>query len=297
MIYSYLDGRLGNILFEVVTGASLAKRMGVSFKAIPGEYLEIEYLRSFLKSIFRKIDFQEQHPENVEIFCEPRFTYSALPFKKDIVLKGYFQSEQYFDKELVRSLFEIDPETESYIRKKYGAILRKKTVGLHVRRGDYLFLEYKHPVSRMSYFKKAISCFDPDTSFLVLSDDMGWCKKHFKGERFYFVEKETPLVDLYLQTLCSHNIISNSSFSWWGAWLNPNPEKKVIYPAPWFGAFYRDKLNTKDLCPKEWIPVPISGKGIYYFRAEYTYLKKRIVEIRHRVYLLLKRRNLHLNRR
>ena len=293
MIYSYLDGQLGNILFEIAAGASLAKRVGVPFKAISCHPFFInesidEYVKPFRQSILRKVDFQIELPEGTEVYDQPDFTYSALPLKKDLLLKGNFQSEKFFDKETVRSLFEIDPETESYIRKKYHDILAKSPVCIHVRRGDYLLLEYKFPVCRMNYFKKAISCFDPASTFLVFSNDMEWCKKHFKGERFYFSENESPVVDLYLQTMCSHHIISNSSYSWWGAWLNPNPEKKVIFPAPWFCPYYRKLLNTKDLCPEDWKAIPVSGTIALYFHAGGAFIKKMIWKIR-RIYRLLRR--------
>lgn len=284
MIYSYLDGQLGNILFEIAAGASLAKRAGVPFKAISCHPFFInesidEYVKPFRQSILRKIDFQIELPEGTEIYEQPYFTYSILPLKKDLLLKGGFQSEKYFDKETVRSLFEIDPETEFYIREKYHDVLAKNPVCIHVRRGDYLLLEYKHPVCRMNYFKKAISCFAPDSSFLVISNDIKWCKKHFKGDRFYFSENESPVVDLYLQTMCSHHIISNSSYSWWGAWLNPNPEKKVIYPAPWFGLSYAESLDTKDLCPEDWVAIPISGKMALHYHAGGAHIKKVIRRI------------------
>lgn len=285
MIYSYLDGQLGNIMFEIAAGASLAKRVGVPYKAISCHPFFIdgtidEYVKPFRQSILRKVDFQLELPPDTEVYDQPDFTYSALPLKKDLLLKGGFQSEKYFDEETVRSLFEIDPETESYIRKKYHDILVKNPVCIHVRRGDYLLQEYKHPVCRMGYFNKAIACFDPASSFLVVSNDMEWCKKHFKGKQFYFSENESPVVDLYLQAMCSHHIISNSSYSWWGAWLNPNPEKKVIYPAPWFGPYYRKSLNAKDLCPDDWTAIPVSRKITLYYHVGDSYIKKVIRRIR-----------------
>lgn len=284
MIYSYLDGQLGNIMFEIAAGASLAKCVGVPYKAISCHPFFIdgtidEYVKPFRQSILRKVDFQIELPADTEVYDQPDFTYSALPLKKDLLLKGGFQSEKYFDEETVRSLFEIDPETESYIRKKYHDILVKNPVCIHVRRGDYLLQEYKHPVCRMGYFNKAIACFDPASSFLVVSNDMEWCKKHFKGKQFYFSENESPVVDLYLQAMCSHHIISNSSYSWWGAWLNPNPEKKVIYPAPWFGPYYGESLNTKDLCSNDWTAIPVSGKITLYYHITDSILRKAVRKI------------------
>lgn len=279
MIYSYLDGQLGNILFEIAAGASLAKRLGVPFKAIGCHPFSqsgtiTEYVKPFQQSVLRKIDFLDFMPENVEVYTESGFVYNPLPLKRDLILKGCFQSEKYLDRETVRSLFEIDQETDVYIKNKYGHILNKKPVGIHVRRGDYLLLEYKHPVCRMPYFKKAMSLFDKGTSFLVMSNDIAWCKKHFKGDNFYFSENESPIVDFYLQSKCSHNVISNSSYSWWAAWLNPNPDKKVIYPSPWFGPCYKNILNFKDLCPEEWVAIPHSSFYSLYYHAGSSYLGK-----------------------
>lgn len=285
MIYSYLEGRLGNILFEIATGASLAKRMNVPFKALicspellgkPDSCLMSEYVEPFRRSILRNVDLSDQFPENQKVYKEPTFHYRALPAEKDILLKGFFQSEKYFDEKVVRDLFRIDPDTLSYIQKKYGYILDMNPVSILVRRGDYLKLQFKHPVCQMSYYKNAISAFDIDSVFLVISDDIKWCKKKFRGDNFFFVDDEPPLIDLYLQSLCTHNIISNSSFGWWGAWLNPNIKKKVICPTPWFAPLEKN-MNTKDLCPAGWIKMPISGTIGLFYRA---YLSLAILKIK-----------------
>lgn len=277
MIYTCLTGRLGNCLFEIAAGASLAKRIGVPCKVLTcnsNNCSLIDYLKPYRDTILRRIDFLDDYPENLKVYKEEGFSFHSLPEQDNQILDGYFQSEKYFDKELVRYLFEIDKKTEAYILKKYENILQLNPVAIHVRRGDYLSLEFKHPVCRMSFFEKAISYFESSTKFLVISDDIVWCKKHFKGDRFYFADDESPIIDLYLQSKCIHNIISNSTFGWWGAWLNPNPNKIVIYPDPWFGFLYRNKkeLNTKDLCPESWTSVPL-GKLSYYFFGFYTYMK------------------------
>ena len=86
---------------------------------------------------------------------------------------------------------------------------------------------------------------------MIFSDDIDWCKKHFKGKHFYFSENESPSVDLYLQSFCRHHIISNSTFAWWGAWLDSSPDKRVICPESWFEILYRAN-DIKDLYPEEW---------------------------------------------
>lgn len=267
MIYSCLNGRLGNNLFEIAAGVSLAKRMNVPFKAlmckdIYMDFSDAVYLKQF------GIDLQDTYPVNHPVYQETGFDYHPLPSEKDLVLHGYFQSEKYFDEQLIRDLFRIDSHTENYIREKYENILSRNPVSVLVRRGDYLIQEFRHPVCRMSYYKKAMSVFPPDTDFLIISDDIAWCKKHFIGSRFFFIDDEPPLVDLYIQSLCRHNIISNSTFGWWGAWLNENREKIVVYPSPWFGVTLR-KTNVKDLCPENWVKVPLCGSFELFFRDNY----------------------------
>ncbi|WP_102406093.1 alpha-1,2-fucosyltransferase [Parabacteroides bouchesdurhonensis] len=275
MIYTYLDGRLGNCLFEIAAGASLAKRMNVPFKAltcssiyIPEYVIEMsEYVEPFRQSILRNIDFSDEYPKNQKIYQVPDFSYQPLPEEKDLLLKGYFQSEKYFDEELVRGLFSIDTEMAAYLHNKYGHVLARNPVSIQVRRGDYFKCQHVYPICQMSYYKKAMSNFPPDTVFLVMSDDMDWCRKHFRGTNFFFSDAESPVIDLYLQSFCKHNIISNSSFGWWGAWLNPDREKKVIYPTPWFTPL--SGINAEDLCPATWIKEPIAGRMSLFVRSHY----------------------------
>jgi len=93
---------------------------------------------------------------------------------------------------------------------------------------------------------------DDEVQFLVFSDDIGWCKSTFQRPNIHFIEGERDVVDLQLMARCKHNIIANSSFSWWGAWLNPHPGKQVFAPQNWFGseALHHD---TRDLIPENWV--------------------------------------------
>lgn len=298
MIYSFLSGRLGNCLFEIAAGASLAKKRGVPFRAVvdkeyllaePDNCLLSEYLEPFQTNIFRKIVMQEHYPAEAAVYQETAFQYAPLPEENNLVLKGYFQSERYFDKEVVRRLFEIDDVTKEYIERKYGAVLRdRETVSVSVRRGDYLKLTPLYIICKQYYYHRAMAYLGKEKTFVIISDDIAWCRKKLKGENLVFIDDEPPLVDLYLATLCKHNIISNSTFSWWGAWLNPNPEKIVIYPSMWFGPLnYRIK-DASDLCPLEWISIAVhnpwmdfikkSRLAVFYYRHRYmkdrTRLKK-----------------------
>lgn len=277
MIYTYLQGRLGNCLFEIAAGASLAKRMNVPFKALTCSSIGmLEYVKPFRQSILRNIDFSDIYPKNQKIYQEPDFAYKPLPEEKDLLLKGCFQSEKYFDEELVRELFCIDIETASYLHNKYSHVLVRNPVSIQVRRGDYLNIQFKHPICQMSYYKKAMSNFPPDTVFLVMSDDIDWCRKHFRGTNFFFSDAESPVIDLYLQSFCKHNIISNSTFGWWGAWLNSDREKKVIYPTPWFVGPEGSKMNINDLCPVAWIKEPVAGTISLFLRTYFYWIVNKI---------------------
>jgi hypothetical protein len=97
----------------------------------------------------------------------------------------------------------------------------------------------------MKYFK--------DNNFIVISDDIGWCKENIKGENVYYSHYEDEVFDLSVIKNCDNNINANSSFSWWGAWLNKNKNKKIICPKIWFSE--KTNINDSDLIPKEWIRI------------------------------------------
>ena len=259
MIYTRLKGRLGNNLFQIAAAASLARQHNDDFCIVVPDLLidkgistSDDEIRSLQKSIFRKVDVIQSMPSDCALFQEQAFAYQPVPYTPNMAISGYFQSEKYFDQDLVKELFAIDNETKSYIETKYGALLAKKPTSIHIRRGDYLSNLDFHPICSLNYFKNAMRLIGGKTPFLIVTNDIAWCKKRFRGENIYFTERESAVVDLYLQSMCENNIISNSSFSWWGAWLNNNPTKKVIYPKPWFG-ISATQIDNSDLIPSDWI--------------------------------------------
>ncbi len=134
-----------------------------------------------------------------------------------------------------------------------------------------------------------------ETRFLIISDDINWCKKNFKGSNYFFTDNNTALEDLYLQSLCTNNIISNSTFSWWGAWLNENPVKIVIVPKPWYGKEFLH-IRTDDLIPEAWIQLdnsmslPIKLKAIKIMRSRA--IKTQIKNILRPIYYSFKKNRL-----
>ena len=110
-----------------------------------------------------------------------------------------------------------------------------------------------HPQQSLDYYKQAIETVGPDKTFVIFSDDIEWCKQNldFIGSKF-FISGNKDYEDMYLMSLCNNNIITNSTFSWWGAWLNKNENKIVISPKIWFGK-NNSHLDTSDLYCDKWI--------------------------------------------
>jgi hypothetical protein len=181
------------------------------------------------------------------------------------MLDGYFQSEKYFEKykNEIRELFSESEEISEYIDRKYGKLFQtKQLVSIHVRRGDYKKYPDHHPMLYLEYYENAIRTFQRKgyINFLVFSDDLEWCKKKFVGKVFddvniFYSNNERDIIDMYLMARCGGHIIANSTFSWWGAWLNTKKNKQVVAPNKWFGKALKGH-NTDDLMPEDWRKIP-----------------------------------------
>lgn len=246
MIYLAYDGRLGNQLFQLAAGINLSIENNCQLLVQPSPY-------------YKFINFKPEiylSPKYTSEFVEPTFHYSKIIYKPGMLLKGYYQSEKYFysNKDLVVNSLRLKEEYNQQILFKYKDILDYETVSIHVRRTDYLNLSNRHPVQTIDYYKKALDIIGTkNKKILVFSDDIPWCKRVFEGNRFIFIEKNLDIVDMFLMSLCSHNIIANSSFSWWGAYFNNNSNKKVIAPKNWFGPELPN--DTRDLYCNGWLVV------------------------------------------
>lgn len=206
-------------------------------------FTDINSIKSFQR--YHEMDFKynpqvEHIPDNTDLF-------------------GYFQTEKYFkssEDEIRKNLiFKEDHANyvETYLEEITKFIGRRSKVSIHIRRGDYLSLQDYHPVCSLEYYNSAIELFDGECIFLVFSDDIEWAKKNLIGERFLFIEIGDSFKELCLMSRCDHHIIANSSFSWWGSWINPNKNKKVIAPSKWFGESM--KKSTDDIYCEGWIKI------------------------------------------
>lgn len=168
-----------------------------------------------------------------------QFAYIFAQMKKGYVPDIYVQYPQYFH------------EYEKEIQEMFGQGVLKTpmdSVAVHVRRTDYLTNPLFADLTATDYYERAMALF-PGERFIVCSDDIAWCKKKWPGNpQVRFSELKTDLDDMNLMASCKHNIIANSSFSWWSAYLNPYEGKRVVYPKLW----HTDGVVRVGF-PKEWM--------------------------------------------
>ena len=271
-------GRLGNQMFEYAALRGIADNRGFDWVIPPPDHKGIENY-----SLHECFKLSEDHVEGIvdpiQYVQEPHFHFDSNIFNEcpdNVSLYGFFQSERYF-KHIADEIREDYTFHDEYLEPCQAIMDEYKDqepIMLHVRRGDpnltdprgfkwaYTQCSSQHPPQTVDYYERALAEFDDNQPVFVFSDSVDWVKEQefFSGDRFLISEPVdkyadgsfTPYADLCLMSLCSHAIIANSSMSWWGAWLQTNPNKKVIAPKNWFGPAYADKDTTDLYCP-DWI--------------------------------------------
>jgi hypothetical protein len=169
-----------------------------------------------------------------------------------VYLTGWWQSEKYFKENeiAIKKELEFSKEIKNYITEKYP-VIKENSVSMHIRRGDYLLKQDQYPTPTFSYYKNAYDYLNnKDTKIFVLSDNINWCRENIKFDNVYYIEENNDIIDLCIMSMCQHNIICNSTYSWWGAWLNNHVNKTVIAPKIWFGPALN--LDDSDIVPNTW---------------------------------------------
>lgn len=254
-----LQGGLGNYLFQIAAAYSYGLKHNKKTYFPENTVTVHKHINSYSNNILRNIIISSENVTS-SYYKEPNFNFNEIPFiTGNLHLVGYFQSEKYFNeyKEEIKQLFSYPEDYILKIQEKYSDLLKYETCSIHVRRGDYLKSPNHHPTQDLNYYINAIKTLDkPNIKFLVFSDDIGWCKENFSklDYEFVYVENNPDYEDLLLMSLCDNNIICNSTFSWWGAWLNKNNKKKVIAPIKWFGSEY-NHYKTDDLYCEGWVKI------------------------------------------
>lgn len=245
LVFNDNNGRFGNKLFQIAATIATAKKNNLSFNfnvRLKNNHIFNYQLEEFKGALPSKVYNQEQ------------WNYYNIKLDDSYDFRGYYQSELFFkdikDEIIERYSFNQDFVTDLLCRYKN----LENYCSIHVRRNDYLSQSDYYNVMPKEYFDKAIQNTDCK-EFLIFSDDHDWCKENFKEYNISIVNL-SDWEEFILMSLCKDNIICNSTFGWWAAYLNKNKDKKVIAPDKnkWFGLNYSN-LNNKDMYPENWIEI------------------------------------------
>ena len=253
-------GHLGNQMFQFASLRGIAAKNNLDWSIAPAYSFGKNYpLRSSIYDCFKldSVDIINSYISNNIQYTEKHYHFDDNLYKNcpdNIDLDGYFQSYKYFNEindQIIKD-FTFKNEISEAGNEIINQLGGKNITSLHVRRTDYLNSPNHHPVPSLDYYEKALSLIKPD-KVLVFSDDPEWCKSQDMFKDFSFSVTNNAYLDLYLMSICKNNIMANSSFSWWGSWINKNNDKIVIAPKKWFGPALNH--NTEDLIPHDWIVI------------------------------------------
>ncbi len=281
-----LKGGLGNQLFQFATARAFALRNGIdrptldlgwfnnaqSSSRTTKRNFELGFLdtasyRIASESMLRRKKFPYRYWKSKQIHGVRQFTEPSLSFHPQILrmggpleMDGYFQSEKYFRdfSDSIRADFAFKSgQVSKKIREAYSEMAMRKSLAIHVRRGDYVTnrsANQFHGTLDVDYYERSIRRMLEKTEFdrvYVFSDDPAWVSNQPVFKQFQCVEPspQRSIDDLWLMSACHSFIIANSSFSWWGAWLGSAPDKKISYPWPWF---LDTSIGELDLIPSTW---------------------------------------------
>jgi hypothetical protein len=253
LIYPQFIGRLGNNLFQIAACIGYAKKHHVGWGVMKG-YVERGFNAYQVDKYFPNLPKADPADvNNFKTYNEPFFNYQEIPFvPRGVKIVGFWQSLKYFEhcQQEVRDALKIQYK-DGY----------QDYCSIHIRRGDYLKHPDNFPTVTMEYIRKAmyeVASRGTD-KFMVFSDDMEWCKENINGDyEIKFSNEQNEYDDLCAMASCKDNIIANSSFSWWGAFLNRNENKVVVSVdhKQWFGPNAGPvKDQTQDLIPDRWIQI------------------------------------------
>lgn len=285
MIITRLHGRLGNQMFQYAAGRALAVRAGVPLALdsrgaiLRGEGVLTRVFDLELADPVHLPPLKQTNPLRYAIWRGIGQKVGAKPYFRrerglgynpafedwgdNSYLHGYWQSQKYFQNsaERIRSDFTFPAFSNQQNAEMAARIAESTAISLHVRRGDYLTFA-AHVLCDQAYYDaalaKVLDGLQGDPIVYVFSDDPQWAKDNLSlpCEKVVvdFNGPETDFEDMRLMSLCQHNIIGNSSFSWWAAWLNQTPGRRVAGPAKWFGD---PKLSNPDIFPHDWLRISV----------------------------------------
>lgn len=248
MITCSLKGGLGNMMFQIAFTHAMSKKNNVEY----GIDFNVHYLplqgrkaEEYRNNIFSRIP---GIPDGVKLkrsVTESGPWFEEVGFKDEAKYIGFWQSWKYFVgfEDEIKNIFCIPEPT-------IGGRVSDMT-SIHVRRGDYLAHPWLYNLLTVDYYQKAMDLIGG--YFMVFSDDMDWCRNNLVGDNIYYSSGSSDIEDMSIMKHCKNNIIAPSSFSWWAAYLNPNPDKKIISPKYWYNQ--ESGRHEADIRPDNWIKI------------------------------------------
>lgn len=286
MIVTRIIGGLGNQMFQYAAARALSQRINVPLKldltGFEAYKLHAYGLNNFniVESLAELSNYVIGEPVSMlgkinkliglrtrlQIYRENGLAFNAqiLELSSHTYLDGYWQSENYFltAEKQIRNDFSFKVVPDAVNQECLDHIKSVMAISVHIRRGDYVsnpVVNSVHGVCDLDYYQRAVKFLrsylhSEDLHFFVFSDDPAWVKQHMDfGPASTFVSHNNTsknYEDLRLMSACRHHVIANSSFSWWGAWLNPRQDKVVIAPKKWFQS---EDLDSSTIVPANWI--------------------------------------------
>jgi hypothetical protein len=271
-------GGLGNQIFQIFATISYAIKSKNQFKFMNVKTLgacSTTIRNTFWNSFFSRLKpfLIDNIPQPIHVIREKDFTFNELPLYEmighDALIYGYFQSYKYFQENFetickIINLKNMKDKLIGKIEQLYDNLNLAECISIHFRIGDYKKIKHYHPIMTKEYYLKSLNlikskcnnnftviyfCEDNDLHDVMIT--INYLKNHFK--EFTFIRGDNSLEDweqMLFMSCCHHNVIANSSFSWWAAYFNDWRDKIVCYPSIWFGPASNN--NIKDLCPNEW---------------------------------------------
>lgn len=266
---AYLMGGLGNQMFQMAHAICQGWKHNIPTKFRPSSYtpMQANQPTKYLNNIFRNIEFTNDIADTIRIECGWGYTPINPSWETSVEFFGYFQSHKNFlgYDEKIKELFQPNEEFVNKVNSLFPEIKNEGTISLHIRRGDYTTISHVLPVIDKTYIDEALKQNGNYTTLFIFSDDVEWVKQNLFYTNQIIVTGLEDYEEMWLISLCKNNIMSNSTFSWWGSFLNKNPNKRVFVPNKWFGP--SGENYYQDIYIDSWIKINVeylNGKLISY---------------------------------
>jgi hypothetical protein len=284
-VYLHLQAGLGNQLFMIFALVSYAINNNFNYKILSYVDKTMNGTKTYWNTILRGFKETVVEPSdaimaNLSEYKEPHFAFNDIPeqicLNNEVILKGFFQSPKYFEHNYDKIL-QISGLRNMIqkVKEEYGFLLNKKTIALHFRIGDYLYLQNYHCIKTPEYYVHALrfleedlknrgeNIYDYNILYFSQTQDEYYIHEYMKvlqnihpvPKIYNFIHVPYEIEDwkqMLLMSLCQHFVIANSTFSWFGAYFSEDPNKIVYFPKEWFGPALKNTHDIKDLCPSSW---------------------------------------------